>query len=130
MCAMTRAGVVDRALDGLKHEYSCGAIGLDTFESQVATVLAEDWPPQPVSLLAALLDKRRVAFLGRSSECQLVLADDTVSRMHAMIARAGDRFVLTDLESTNGTMVNGRPIKQAQVRAGDRITLGVAELLL
>ena len=123
---MTQADV----LAHLKDDYTRGAIGIDTFETQVATVLAESRPPRPAGLLAALLEKRRVAFIGRSPQCQLVLADDSVSRMHAMIARAGDRFVLTDLESTNGTLVNGRPVKQARVRPGDAATFGAAEIVL
>lgn len=128
---MPRVGVADAALEGLKLDYSRGAIGLDTFEARLATVLAGEPPPRPArSLLETLLDQRRVAFVGRSSQCQLVLADDTVSRMHAMIARTGDRFVLTDLESTNGTLLNGRRVKRAAVRPGDRLTLGEVELLL
>ena len=127
---MTRAGVVDEALEGLKLEYSSGTIGLDTFESRVATVLAADAPARSPSLLEELLTRRRVAYVGRAPSCQLVLGDDSVSRVHALIVRDGRRFELIDLDSTNGTLVNGRRVARAHVRAGDRLTLGAAELTL
>lgn len=121
----------DRGLESLKDSYARGVIGLDTFETQVADFLAA---PQPVKrrtgLLAALLDERTVAYLGRSSACHLVLANDTVSRRHAMLSVRGRDVVLIDLDSTNGTLVNGRPVRSAEVRDGDRVTLGEVEIEL
>ena len=127
---MTRAGVVEQALEGLKDDYSSGTIGLDTFESRVATVLATEAPPRPPSLLDALMQQRRIAYVGRSPRCHLVLGDESVSRTHALLVRDGRRVELIDLDSTNGTLVNGRRVARVHVRTGDRVTLGLSELVL
>jgi pSer/pThr/pTyr-binding forkhead associated (FHA) protein len=47
-----------------------------------------------------------------------------------MLTRDGDRVIVTDLGSTNGTFVNGRWINQAEVLPGDRLQLGQLDLLL
>src|SRR5215207_2097980 len=66
--------------------------------------------------------------VGRSRECEVVLADPNVSRRHAELRRDGGRWVIADLGSTNGIKVNGRRVDRAQLEPGDRITLGVTEL--
>jgi hypothetical protein len=68
--------------------------------------------------------------LGRSSSCQLVFADDTVSRRHAELFLDGGRWLLRDLGSANGTWVNGRRVVEAEVRPGDVVHLGGCELKL
>ena len=53
------------------------------------------------------------------------------SRNHAMINRSGDYYTLTDLGSTNGTLLNGAPIPPNQdqrLRSGDRIKIGEVEI--
>ena len=62
--------------------------------------------------------------LGRSSGCQLVFADDTVSRQHAELRVVDGRWILRDLGSSNGTWVNGRQVMEAEVAAGDEVSLG------
>jgi hypothetical protein len=69
-----------------------------------------------------------VTVLGRSRRCDIVLTDPNVSRQHAEVRREAGEFVLRDLDSTNGLSVNGRPVKQETLRAGDRIELGTTEL--
>jgi pSer/pThr/pTyr-binding forkhead associated (FHA) protein len=66
--------------------------------------------------------------LGRSRECEVVLADPNVSRKHAEVRWDGGRWVIADLGSTNGVKVNGRRVDRAQLEPGDRITLGLTEL--
>ncbi|MEA2126851.1 MAG: hypothetical protein QOI80_3633 [Solirubrobacteraceae bacterium] len=140
----------ERALDALRDGYADGAIGPDTLESRVHTVLASDcWagvrdavsdlPLRPARshrrrgggsgyrLLETLVGTRPLT-LGRSSTCELVLTDDTVSRRHATLVRDGDAIVITDLGSTNGTRINGRRVTQAELRPGDRIELGCTQL--
>jgi pSer/pThr/pTyr-binding forkhead associated (FHA) protein len=73
---------------------------------------------------------RRPAILGRSRACDLVLVDDSVSRRHAMVVWDGERIVLSDLGSTNGTFLNGRRIMRAEVQPGDRLRLGDLDLVL
>ena len=68
--------------------------------------------------------------LGRSRDCDVVLDDKNVSRRHAELVRHGDGFVLRDLDSTNGSAVNGRRVRQADVKAGDLISLGTVTLRL
>ena len=68
--------------------------------------------------------------IGRSSGCHLVLGDDTVSRRHAELRLEGGRWLLRDLGSANGTLVNGRRVVEAEVRPGDVVHLGGARLRL
>ena len=68
--------------------------------------------------------------IGRSSACQIVLGDDTVSRRHAELRYEDGRWLLRDLGSSNGTYVNGRCVTEAEVRAGDVIHLGGCRLRL
>lgn len=64
--------------------------------------------------------------IGRSSELDMVLVEDMVSRRHAQIvAEAGDIF-LEDLGSTNGSFVNGERVTRMQLKEGDRILIGTS----
>jgi hypothetical protein len=74
--------------------------------------------------------ERRAIVLGRSRDCDVVLADTNVSRRHAELVRHGGGFVLRDLDSTNGSLVNGRRVREAPVTAGDVLTLGTTTLRL
>jgi hypothetical protein len=65
---------------------------------------------------------------GRSSDADLVLADDTVSRKHARIYSARGALWLRDLGSRNGTLVNGRSVAHHRLRPGDRVTIGASLL--
>jgi hypothetical protein len=71
------------------------------------------------------LEGNRVV-VGRGSDCDIPLDDPTVSRRHAAIVRRGDEWWVVDLESTNGTQVNGEPTAEQRLRAGDRIEFGEA----
>jgi hypothetical protein len=90
----------------------------------------------PVSQAQALLvgeGRRSVlsgerVLIGRSRECDVVLADPNISRRHAEVRRDGDGWAVADLGSTNGIKVNGRRVDDAVLQPGDRITLGVTEL--
>jgi pSer/pThr/pTyr-binding forkhead associated (FHA) protein len=68
--------------------------------------------------------------VGRSSEVDLVLAEDLVSRRHARIAVDGGAVTLQDLGSTNGTFLNGQRVKKARIAEGDRILIGGSLLKL
>ncbi len=67
--------------------------------------------------------------IGRSRDCDIQLADPNVSRRHAEVRQEGAAYWAVDLDSTNGMEVNGRRLKRAKLRQGDRITLGSTELL-
>ena len=69
------------------------------------------------------------AVLGRSRQCDIVLNDPNVSRQHAEIRPRGGSWVLTDLGSTNGSRINGRPVEGPEVvRPGDELELGATVL--
>ena len=68
--------------------------------------------------------------IGRGAECELVLRDSKVSRRHARLVGRNGALVLTDLGSTNGTMVNGRRVNEMALGAGDRIELGETSLVI
>ena len=69
--------------------------------------------------------------LGRSRDCDCVLAEPSVSRRHAELRRDGARWLLRDLGSRNGTRVNGvRLLDEAEVRPGDRVSFGDARFRL
>jgi hypothetical protein len=72
----------------------------------------------------------REIVIGRISEVDLLLLDDKVSRKHAKITTYGGRFVIQDLESRNGTFVNGTKTKLAQLAEGDQIQIGESTMRL
>jgi pSer/pThr/pTyr-binding forkhead associated (FHA) protein len=65
--------------------------------------------------------------IGRSPENSIRLEDVSVSGRHAELMLAGESCYLKDLNSTNGTLVNGAPVASVQLRAGDRIRFGKVE---
>ena len=69
------------------------------------------------------------AIIGRSRECDVVLADGNVSRRHAELRPAAGGWSITDLGSTNGVKVNGRPVHGAYpVAPGDHIEVGTVDV--
>lgn len=62
--------------------------------------------------------------LGKKETNDLVIADSTVSRNHSMIEFTSDSFLLRDMDSTNGTYLNGNKVKEAYLVPGDRIKIG------
>jgi diguanylate cyclase (GGDEF)-like protein len=75
------------------------------------------------------LDKSEL-IIGRAADCSLQVEDDGVSRHHAKLVRAQDKgFQLVDLESTNGTYLNGERVTQHAVLDGDKIQVGANTVL-
>ena len=63
--------------------------------------------------------------IGRTRDCDLCLTDLSVSRVHALLVRRQDGWVLSDLGSHNGTRLNGWLVREpVQVHAGDRVEFG------
>ena len=68
--------------------------------------------------------------IGRSRDCAIVLEDAGVSRQHAELRPDDDGWIVEDLGSTNGVLVNGRRIRGTQaLQDGDRIELGSTEVV-
>lgn len=70
-----------------------------------------------------------VTALGRSKHNSLVVNDPSASRFHAKIQRKGGSYILFDLNSTNGTYVNQRQVKEAELAPGDIVTIGQTNFL-
>jgi hypothetical protein len=69
--------------------------------------------------------------LGRSKQCTIVLDDTFVSSEHAVVAYRAGRWWLADRGSTNGTLLNGRPVQgEVAVDAADVIGIGDVQLRL
>lgn len=62
--------------------------------------------------------------IGRTPECDVVLYDAGISRKHCRIFSLGERYFVEDMGSSNGTKVNGAPIKKQPLSDGDQIGLG------
>jgi pSer/pThr/pTyr-binding forkhead associated (FHA) protein len=136
----------------LRRGYLAGRLGTDTFAHRLEDALESasreqlrgltaDLPAAPPRTLIGRLRARfgvgpralpdlvgACVLIGRSSSCQIVLGDDTVSRRHAELRFEDGRWLLRDLGSSNGTYVNGRWVAEAEVRPGDVIHLGGCRL--
>lgn len=69
------------------------------------------------------LDRKNKISVGRSSDCEIWIEDNTISRRHFEIDPTENGFMITDLKSTNGTYVNHTRIETAQMRPGDKIQI-------
>jgi hypothetical protein len=137
----------DRALRALRDAYGAGHVSTATLESRAEWVLGgrvEDavwdlpkrwWRPAPPvrSLVAGEtewpLSERGRWVLGRGSGCDLTLDDDdTISRRHAEIAVRAGLCLIRDLDSCNGTLLNGRRVRRARLRPGDLLLIGETEV--
>ena len=65
--------------------------------------------------------------IGRAKDCNLVLDESTVSAKHAKITKIGDNYEIMDLNSTNGTFVNGVKVERKGLRTNDKIKMDVFE---
>jgi hypothetical protein len=95
--------------------------------------------PAPIQLLVLepgesglapgeLLSVQSGAMLGRTEGASIVVADPTVSGEHARLRQVGSDWVVTDLGSTNGTLLNQGLVQgEAAVRTGDVLKLGRVE---
>ena len=102
----------------------------------VVTAEVVEGPEEGPYAELVLSDGGRVALgdgplvLGRLPECDVVINDPNVSRRHAEFRRTTDGVVVTDLGSTNGTRVNGIPVRERQLTSGDEITVGSTTLVI
>jgi serine/threonine protein kinase len=62
--------------------------------------------------------------LGRSSDCDLIVKAAEISKRHCQLHFEGDKLVVEDLGSSNGTCVNQRPVKRAVLQDGDELDIG------
>jgi hypothetical protein len=100
-------------------------ISADVVEGQEAVAFAELILPEGERVTVGA----DPVVVGRLPECTVVLGDPNVSRRHAEIRHVGDAVVVTDLGSTNGTKVNGIPVREQHLASGDEITVGSTTLV-
>jgi hypothetical protein len=81
----------------------------------------------PADAVVAL--DRRIT-IGREPGCDLVLVDSRVSRHHVEIVPEAGVLRLRDTASTNGTLLNGKPVASADIGVGDILRLGDSELVV
>ncbi|MGB0679671.1 MAG: FHA domain-containing protein, partial [Polyangiales bacterium] len=98
-------------------------------ELQVPSPQGQDCLVTIYSSDARLFGKRHVLHeeaitLGRGSENNIVLENDSVSRSHARIEKRKQHWYVIDLDSTNGTFVNDVPISEHRLRRGDQVKIG------
>jgi len=83
-------------------------------------------PPQLMALTegpSILLDKP-ILLIGRHQECDIQIPSRKISRRHCCIAQVNDHLVIRDLCSTNGIRINGVRVHEANLNAGDELTIG------
>lgn len=68
--------------------------------------------------------------IGRAGDNDLAIPESTVSGNHCRIDYKGDQYVITDLNSTNGTIVNGNKVSACAIKQGDRIKLGKVNIVV
>lgn len=94
-------------------------------------------PERPAPIGSLCVPEGRITYpltpvtvnIGRGRGNDIILDDPRVSRHHAQIRRRRGRCVVFDLDSANGTFVNGRPIAEAVLSDGDRVSFGGVELV-
>jgi len=116
-------GVVDRDEDGSTRQ-------MRPFDQS-----RDDEKPLPTRPFLILEGKRHIILtsptvsLGRSFDNDIIVDDVRVSRRHAQLQRRHDRYVVFDLGSMGGTTVNGYPVQECVLEAGDIISLAGVEII-
>jgi hypothetical protein len=101
--------------------------GMVTVLSDTTARLRAAWRAPRMPRLRLPRDGRDRLTIGRTPECDFVLTDPTVSRHHAELWRRGDGWLLVDLDSTNGTRLNGwRLTEPVPIRPGDYVAFARA----
>jgi hypothetical protein len=142
----------EQTVSALRRGLFAGRLGTDTFVARVdaayrakthdeLAVVTDDLPrhralwrtlldrlapiasPPPV-LRAPEMRVGECRVIGRAPTCDYAVDDPTVSMWHAELVRTDDGWLIRDLNSTNGTRVNGWLAREERLHAGDKLTLG------
>ena len=102
-------------------------LNLHAVQDKLSDSQADDESQAPLQLVLGDriigLDRPMVT-IGRSLDNEIIVQAASMSRRHAQIIQRHGRWLLRDLQSTHGTQVNGNPVSECVLRAGDTITLG------
>ena len=74
--------------------------------------------------------RRPRTVVGRKKGCKIRIQSESVSRIHCSLVTQGGRLIAKDLGSSNGTLVNGRRIKEQALQAGDKLKIGPITFLV
>src|SRR5215472_2401297 len=97
---------------------------------------AEVRPQEAALVVETAGQRRRIVVsrspftIGRTDDCDAVISDFRVSRLHARILHENGGYSIVDAGSRHGTFVNGRPAEHTRLKNNDEITLGVSGLKL
>jgi len=120
------AGVPEVAMDSVVTTSS------DTESTKVFTsvdVLVRLKIPEGLAQVSELELIKEETFIGRDSECDIILGNEKkASRKHAVIRKKGLNFLLQDLGTANGTLLNGRKVEESALADGDIIQIGDAKI--
>ncbi|MBN2804245.1 MAG: diguanylate cyclase [Deltaproteobacteria bacterium] len=110
-----------KILEGEKTQIS--EMDIIPIENNLSDVLVKIYPP------GTDLGKKweltaKTADIGRDQDCDITINHNSVSRLHAQLSKNGNMRTLTDLQSTNGTLVNGESIISKTLTSGDWIKIG------
>ena len=102
-------------------------------DAEATALAAEAGPRDVLRLLGTQPPKQWILagsrlVVGRLPACEVSLNDQNASRQHAELAHREDGWWIIDLESTNGTFVNGSLVKERRLTPGDRIQIGSSKL--
>jgi serine/threonine protein kinase len=108
--------------------------GAETMEKPAArTTVPAALPPVVLESLAngqKIRIARSVSLIGRSSECDIIVRAPDVSKQHCRLLLCPKEMVIEDLESANGTYINGQAVDRAFVQEGDRLAIGDHEFVV
>jgi len=74
------------------------------------------------------LSSGAIKTIGRAARADFIVDRALVSRLHCRLTAGDEKLEVQDLSSTNGTFVNGKRVKRAQIASGDRLRVGRIEL--
>jgi ABC transport system ATP-binding/permease protein len=87
----------------------------------------EDGAASPISYR---IRPGNIKTIGRAAGADFIVDASLVSRLHCRLSAGAAELEVVDLDSTNGTFVNGQRVERATLQSGDRIKLGAVELVV
>ena len=106
--------------------------GAYTWVAQLSRLPKSSMKPRIAAITGRLEDtvismNEGPVLIGRQAGATLKIANASVSRRHALIEKEGDKFIIADLGSRNGTFVNDVPVKRRELQHGDRVKIGESQ---
>ena len=116
--------VGDLALRTQTHTLATPVRSLDAVRRLAMRIARRGSAVTPLVLGLEWVGGRDAVVIGRDTRCDIVVSEETVSRHHARLVFRDGMCVVQDLQSTNGTTVNGKRVGRCQLHRGDRLRLG------